>query len=488
MVWASAMGLLLFWGGPAQQLLKDGDADVLAASVAVLVQASMFNRYHLDARPANWIGLFASSAAAWLLHPLLAGGTTLLYFVLWLAIAPRHGFIWHIFLWSAWIAGAGLNFGWLVDCWRHGWVAQSPALAPGTSLAHSVSQWWSQYLSGNRLDVFPTIFVWAVAIVGLGVLLARKKCLTAATFGLLAMGFLATSIGAGRSALLAGLGAERLFVPAGIFAGVLAGAALGECPFMLHRITGHPVRAATLALALLGAMYYYGQSQGADLLQHLTHHRPFSLGLTREQLELADLLKTHTTADARILWDDGSGENRWTVMLPELTGRAFLGGLDPYAGVEHAFAGLRHGNLADRPIASWTDADLEAFCRRYNVGWVVSWTPAVEARLRAWSAISEVAALNHGGRGRLFAVNRAPAFVIKGKAQVDQADWRRVALSNVEPENGEIVLSLHHHAGWRVVPNTVRVERDPDPYDPIPMLRLRLPGPIMRLTLTWEGK
>jgi hypothetical protein len=36
-----------------------------------------------------------------------------------------------------------------------------------------------------------------------------------------------------------------------------------------------------------------------------------------------------------------------------------------------------------------------------------------------------------------------------------------------------------------VSPSDVRVERHPDPDDPIPFLRLRLPGPVLRLTLTW---
>ena len=37
-----------------------------------------------------------------------------------------------------------------------------------------------------------------------------------------------------------------------------------------------------------------------------------------------------------------------------------------------------------------------------------------------------------------------------------------------------------------VAPSNVRVERELDPFDPIPLLRLRLPGPVMRLTLTWD--
>ena len=39
-----------------------------------------------------------------------------------------------------------------------------------------------------------------------------------------------------------------------------------------------------------------------------------------------------------------------------------------------------------RPLAEWSDADLEEFCRRYNVGYVVCWTPAVAAPEAATAA------------------------------------------------------------------------------------------------------
>ena len=50
-----------------------------------------------------------------------------------------------------------------------------------------------------------------------------------------------------------------------------------------------------------------------------------------------------------------------------------------------------------------------------------------------------------------------------------------------------VVLSLHHQAGVRVSPGVVVVERDTDPYDPIPFLRLRMPGNMSRIVLTWEN-
>ena len=89
--------------------------------------------------------------------------------------------------------------------------------------------------------------------------------------------------------------------------------------------------------------------------------------------------------------------------------------------------------------------------------------------------------------GVMFALDRRPSYVLSGRATVTQMDWKRIALSDVEPdENGVVILSLHHTANWRVTPGYVMVEKDVDVMDPIPMLRLRMPGPVSRITMTWK--
>jgi hypothetical protein len=69
-----------------------------------------------------------------------------------------------------------------------------------------------------------------------------------------------------------------------------------------------------------------------------------------------------------------------------------------------------------------------------------------------------------------------------------EADFRHVVLEDVVPEDGIVVLSLHYQAGLRVSPSRVRLEREPDAFDPIPFLRLRVAGPVARLTLAWEER
>jgi len=90
-----------------------------------------------------------------------------------------------------------------------------------------------------------------------------------------------------------------------------------------------------------------------------------------------------------------------------------------------------------------------------------------------------------GRQGWLFTL-RPRSFILKGTGRLLSTDSRRITLANVVPEEGKVVLSLHYQAGIQASPSRVLVERETDPYDPIPLIRLRVPGPVARVTLTWE--
>src|SRR5207248_6699074 len=118
------------------------------------------------------------------------------------------------------------------------------------------------------------------------------------------------------------------------------------------------------------------------------------------------------------------------------------------------------------------------------------WSPSVIARFRAWKLAEPVATLHDDGIGQLFTLQRPRSFALEGsKATWLRADCRRIALGDVAPnQNGEVVLSLHYQAGLQVSPSRVVIERKVDPNDPIPFVRLRVPGPVARVTLTWEKR
>jgi hypothetical protein len=89
---------------------------------------------------------------------------------------------------------------------------------------------------------------------------------------------------------------------------------------------------------------------------------------------------------------------------------------------------------------------------------------------------------------RFFTIRRTPSFALKGgRARWLQAGSQYIALGDVVPNaDGEVVLSLHYQAGMEVSPSRVKLERELDPYDPIPFVRLQMPGPVVRVTLTWK--
>ena len=84
--------------------------------------------------------------------------------------------------------------------------------------------------------------------------------------------------------------------------------------------------------------------------------------------------------------------------------------------------------------------------------------------------------LKDGGEGVLFAIERKPSYFLKGSGQWVEASTERIALADIVPENGEIILSMHYQSNMRVSPGYVQIERDLDLNDPIPFIRLRRPA------------
>ena len=80
--------------------------------------------------------------------------------------------------------------------------------------------------------------------------------------------------------------------------------------------------------------------------------RPFEVGLGPERTALVATLRRHTTPEARVLWEDqprAKGASSWTALLPLLTERPFIGGLDPGGQIEHSYSGFVRAELAGRP-------------------------------------------------------------------------------------------------------------------------------------------
>jgi hypothetical protein len=138
-------------------------------------------------------------------------------------------------------------------------------------------------------------------------------------------------------------------------------------------------------------------------------------------------------------------------------------------------------------LSDWSDTDLSAYCRRYNVGWVACTTAAARERFARWSPAHPLPTPATADGWQVFGLRRSHTYVLRGAARACEFGPSRVSLTDVVPEDGAVVVSLHYHEGWRVRPAWVGVERDLDPLDPVPFIRLRMPGPVGRITLTWGG-
>jgi hypothetical protein len=280
-------------------------------------------------------------------------------------------------------------------------------------------------------------------------------------------------------------------VPALWFAALPAAHAWTRSYHLLARLVRGRWRAAVLGAVLLAAGGVAAYTTVAALAEGTAGTNPLVLGLGPDREALVQTLVQHTGTEARILWEDrpvGREASRWSALLPVLTGRTFIGGLDPEAGIEHSQAGLIRQHLAGEPIGRLSDAALAEYCRRYNVGWVVCWSPAVVARFRAWKdGVSEVTEVTDDGTGYLFRIRRErPSLALEGRAELLHADIHHLTLGDVVPENGKVLLSLHYQAGMRASPGRVQVEPALDSRDLVPFVRLRVASPVARVILTWD--
>lgn len=483
-------GLVVWWGAPCRGALEAGQLDLLLAALLALVQTALLLRFDRAPGLSTWLGLLASGYLGWFLYPPLFALLLPLALVFYLSVGVRHALFWHLALFAGLAGGVAVNAFWLADwcghCWIHEPLRWDSRLLPHRTF-HTL---WDAPLWGEPADRVVAVALVALALVGSWRLNETQQRPAARLLGLGAAGFLALAIGGALWEPLGTLGTPVLVVPALLFAAVPAVYALLDAFRHAARWTDSRLRGAVVVGGLLLLALGAGHPYLRALATRWAKPAPLVVGLSPERAEIVSVLREQTTPDARILWEDRGGPPqtaRWTPLLPVWTGRAFVGGLDPEAGIEHGHAGFTDQLLMGRPVKDWGDDQLEDYCRRYNIGWVVCWSPAAVARFHAWPKAEARATFQDGEPGCLFRVRRAPSFALKGQARWLEADWRRIALADVVPEDGQVVLSLHYQTGMQVSPNHVRVERELDPYDPIPLVRLRLAGPVARLTLTWEG-
>jgi hypothetical protein len=496
-VLATALGQLVWWGRPGREALAAGDSDLLLAALMVLAQAGLLVRYHQQAGPLSLLGVVVTGFVGWFAHPLLLALLLPIFLVYYFSAGVRHRLIWHVPLLAGLLAAVAANFFWLSDWVSHWWIRVPPQLDAPLLASLTVGSFWEAPLWGEGFDKVLACFMMVAGIVGIVLLFVSGKRAAARLLGPSCLGFFGLVLAGIAWEIPGRMGGCQLLVPALLYAALPAGLTLGAILEGLRRWSGR-VAAPLVVLAGVPALVWLAfPAETVAWGERLARVEPLEIGLGEERLALVEAIAAGTNEQARILWEDRRGPRhgpRWTALLPVLTERSFVGGLDAEGGIEHATNGLVDEQLAGRPLEEWTDAELDEYCRRYNIGWVVCWSTGACRRFARWPMAGEGKPLpvTEEGEARLFTLRRQPSFALSGSVCWRSADARRILLADAVPaqagEDGQIVLSLHYQAGMRVSPSRVRLEQAVDSQDTIPFVRLRMSERVGRIMITWDGR
>jgi hypothetical protein len=495
---ATALGLAVFWGRPGREAIEAGDVDLLLAALMLLAEAGLLVRYHCDPGVLGLAGVVLTGLVAWFAHPLLSVLALPLLPGYYCTVGHRHRLAWHVPLFAGLLAALAANAFWLSDLVAYWWIRVPASRDVSPAAPATLAGWWHLPLWGDGLDKALVCLLVLAGAVGLVVLHAHGQRAAARVFGLGAFGLLALALAGISWHPFARFGAAQLLIPALFFASGPAALALARTLDRVGRWSGSMAAPALLAVGTPALVAMAVPGPAADWGSRLSTPRPLQIGLGDDRLALVEALRARTSDSARVLWQDrraGRADSRWAALLPLLTGRAFVGGLDPEPGIEHASAGLVDQTLAGRPLEEWSDAELEGYFRKYNIGWVVCWSGLARERFAGFAAAGGGQPLPAVPEGQpyLLALRRQPSFALAGAVRWRSADARGILLADAVPqpvpgEEGQVVLSLHYQAGMRVRPARVRLERAVDSQDSIPFVRLRLTEPAGRVLITWEGR
>ena len=486
-VLSGAGGIVLGWSDPVRRMIAEGQLDVLAAGLATVVFVPWLARFARTLGVDAWLVLAGTAMVGWYFHPLIwlaLGPVVLAYY---LVFAPRHGPAWHLGLAGITFAGVAPNAWWLVDWGKYWWLRQ-PLTANHIPVPH-----WRAVVRGPADS--PPLF---------GCLPGGALLVIAGIVGMVLVWRTGHRAAAGLLALAAGLTVavarvadawpavspdvpDRVTVLAAAF--LVPPTAFGLWT-LLQRMRIPAVGTAVAVALLLLAGWADGRSRPLARAAGIAAE-PLLIGFTDEQRDLIAVLKQHTTPDARVLWDESAGDRagwNWSAMLPLLTDRSYLGGLDLTRGWSIRTARCVAGNSrasSDRLVGRGPGRVLPVVQRRVGV----ARDPTAVGRWGKFPMAKPVARLAEGGLPVVvFSLDRPRSFVLSGTATWESADARRIVLTNVVPNaDGQVHLSLHYLEGLRASPSYVQVQPLQDTRDPVHHVRLLIPGPVPRVTLVWEN-
>jgi hypothetical protein len=253
----------------------------------------------------------------------------------------------------------------------------------------------------------------------------------------------------------------------------------------VSRVLGGHRRALVVFALLASAGAWWLEPQLVRLVSVVTAYRPLQIEEPHELQQTVETLRRHTTQEGRILWEETARTATWSALLPERTERSLVGGLGRAQPVrlETLQVRLQESSLITRSVEDWNDHELATFADTWNLGWVAAFQPITQRRLAQWGVAETIADLPGGGK--LYRLKRKLSLCRVGQARLSETQPHQMTFTDLVPENGQVVLSLHAHRRMRVTNDRAKLETWTQPYDGTPMVRIRVPGPMERLTIEW---
>jgi len=203
--------------------------------------------------------------------------------------------------------------------------------------------------------------------------------------------------------------------------------------------------------------------------------------------DLLQVLEDKTTTEGRILLEDSeytpeSPEHQYygghiPALFPELVRREYLCGPRPMYPIKHSYASYTRGLLFEKDISAYSLEELKEKFDLFNVKWIVSWyEPSKKVFDRYPDYIAKRADVD---KFSIYEVQRKPSYFLKGSGRV-HADYNRIELSHIVPENGEIIIAYHYMEKLKAQPPATIVPAFLGG-DPVGFIKIRNPGPSLTI-------
>jgi len=192
-----------------------------------------------------------------------------------------------------------------------------------------------------------------------------------------------------------------------------------------------------------------------------------------EVREIVEWIQVQAPKDARVLFEESGDETGFVYdgmylssFIPHATGRQLIGGPINLYNDRHHFAEFHSGILFKRDIVEFTDEELRAYFRVYNIGAVVAFHPRSVQRLLS---VPELVSLDRRiGAIHLMKLNQPLDWFLKGKGGIETG-WNLVHGFNIRGD--EVILKYHWTKGLVSNP-PARIEPVKILDDPIPFIKI----------------